>query len=66
MKNFTCTAVTSSEKVLEEIQKLKDEMQLCQHSGPLIRWSTKHNGQDIIANLCEVCGRSWGQPITSS
>jgi hypothetical protein len=61
-QKFTCTPVISTEQVDREIFKLCGEIGVCQHDGPIFKWNTKHNGLDIVANLCEICGKSWGEP----
>jgi hypothetical protein len=60
VNKFTCTPVISTEQVDREILNLNVEIQSCNHNGSIFKWNAKHNGEDIVANLCEDCGRTWG------
>ena len=59
-KKFTCTPIISTEQVEYEILNLNVEIESCNHNGSIFNWNLKHNGEDIVGNLCEECGRTWG------
>lgn len=60
MKKFTFTEIGATESIVAEIDRLKIEIEKCRHDGSIFVWNTEYNGEPIVGNLCNCCGKMWG------